>query len=71
MNEPLTFQRTRKTRTNVFTMMLILSLFAIVTACVLLYMEMQPYTVDAAGEVGKHLPWKDATGQAVITAPAK
>ena len=52
-------------------MMLILSLFAIVTACVLLYMEMQPYTVDAAGEVGKHLPWKDATGQAVITAPAK
>ena len=32
-----------KPRTNIYTMMLILSLISIITACVLLYLELQSY----------------------------
>jgi len=35
--------RTQKPRSNVYTMMLIISFAAIVTACVLLWLRLQPY----------------------------
>ncbi len=45
--------RTQKPRSNVYTMMLILSFAAIVTACVLLYLQLAEY-----GD----FPWWDASG---------
>jgi len=49
-----------KPRFNIYTMMLLLSLFAIITGCVLLYLEMESYKPEKGG-----LPWetKGATTQ--------
>lgn len=45
-----------KPRFSVYTMMLLLSLFAIITACVLLYLEMDSYKPDKGG--GSGWPWE-------------
>jgi hypothetical protein len=49
-----------KPRFNIYTMMLLLSLFAIITGCVLLYLEMESYKPEKGG-----WPWetKGATTQ--------
>lgn len=44
--------RTQKQRSNVYTMMLIVSLAAMVTACVVLYLHLQDYT-----SAGSTDPW--------------
>jgi len=55
--QPVTNQaegvKPQKPRTNVYTMMLIISLIAIITSCVLLYLELRPYMED-----GKGWPWE-------------
>lgn len=42
-----------KPRFNIYTMMLLLSLFAIITGCVLLYLEMESYKPEKGG-----WPWE-------------
>ncbi len=42
-----------KPRFNIYTMMLLLSLFAIITGCVLLYLEMESYKPEGGG-----WPWE-------------
>jgi hypothetical protein len=44
----------QKPKFNVYTMMLILSLMAIITGCILLYLELQPY--------GEFMKWWDTAG---------
>ncbi|MBW3596164.1 MAG: hypothetical protein KY475_02695 [Planctomycetes bacterium] len=44
----------QKPKFNVYTMMLILSLMALVTGCILLYLELQPY--------GEFMKWWDTSG---------
>ena len=47
---------TQKQRFNVYTMMLILSFFALLTACLLLWFELSDYLGD-----GSRMPW-DTSG---------
>ncbi len=44
-----------KPRFSIYTMMLLLSLFALITGCVLLYLEMESYKPDGGGS---GWPWE-------------
>lgn len=44
----------QKPQFNIYTMMLLISLLAIITACILLYLELQPY--------GDFMKWWDTAG---------
>ncbi len=45
--DPSTAKSFQKPRSNVYTVMLILSLIAIIVGCVLLWLEMAPYRKDS------------------------
>jgi len=59
----------QKPRSNVYTMMLILSFIAVVTACVMLGLELQTYLKEYEGDDPDRWPWEiDKT--AAVEAPA-